>query len=366
MTSWLDDVARLKAHRGAWVPTSQTSALEGVVVAPHVRDALQTGKPIVALESAVITHGLPAPYNFQVALDMEAEVRAAGAVPATLALWEGRLVVGLSPGQIETLAQMAHDVHAKQRRLSGRKGFRLVKISVRDYAPLLAARDPNLFGGTTVAGTLAAAHKVGIGFFATGGIGGVHHDPPYDISADLPQLARTPVLTVAAGAKAILNLDATLEYLETWGVPVVGYGTDTFPAFYSADSPWKVRHRVETPQEAARLMHTHWALEMPSAILLAAPPPANVALDYEYVRNLITLALQELTEYNAQAQKRGGTPIRGAAVTPWLLQRLTELSDQHTLRVNVASLRHNARVAGQVARAWVNLAHQAGLRPPAS
>ena len=339
--------------------------MEGLVVAPQVQEALQAGHPVVALESAVITHGLPAPYNLQVALDMEAEVRAAGAVPATVGLWEGRLVVGLSPGQIESLAQMAHDVRAKQHRLSGQREFRLVKISVRDYTPLLAARNPHLFGGTTVAGTLAAAYKAGIGFFATGGIGGVHHDPPYDISADLPQLARTPVLTVAAGAKAILNLDATLEYLETWGVPVVGYGTDTFPAFYSVDSPWKVRHRVDTPQEAARLMHTHWALEMPSAVLLAVPPPADVALDYEYVRQLIALALQELAEYNAQVRERGGTPIRGAAVTPWLLQRLTELSDQHTLRVNLALLRNNARVAGQVARAWVNLAHQAGLRPSA-
>jgi len=357
MTSWMDHTLQ-PAEGGPWFASG---AIEGpahpnapVRVAPEVREALKYHRPIVALESAVITHGLPAPHNLQVALDMEAEVRAAGAIPATIGLWEGRMVVGLSPAQIEVLAQMAHDARTRHRPLAARQDFRLVKISVRDFAPLLASRDARLFGGTTVAASLAVAHGVGIRFFATGGIGGVHYDPPYDISADLPQLARTPVLTVAAGAKAILNLDATLEYLETWGVPVVGYGTDMFPAFYSVDSPWKVRHRVDTPSEAARLLQTHWRLQMPSAVLLAVPPPADAALPYKYIHRLIEMALEELRAHNEQAAQGRGQPIRGAAVTPWLLQRLTELSDRRTMRVNLALLRNNARVAGQVARAWVN------------
>ncbi len=358
MPSWLDDVAHAPTTQGLWIRAAAARANRdadaAVLIAPEVYEALHAQKPVVALESAVITHGLPAPHNLQVALDMEEEVRAAGALPATIGLWEGRLVVGLSPSQIEALALMAHDARARHRRLAAQRDFRLVKISVRDFAPLLAARDPRLFGGTTVAATLAAAHGVGIRFFATGGIGGVHHDPPYDISADLPQLARTPVVTVCAGAKAILNLDATLEYLETWGVPVVGYRTGRFPAFYSADSPWSLRYRVDTPQEAARLAQTHWELRLPTAVLLTVPPPPSAALKYEYVRQLIAAALEELRQHNRQARQGHGQPIRGAAVTPWLLQRLTELSDQRTLQTNLALLRHNARVAGQVARAWVN------------
>ncbi len=366
MASWWLDASSALQPTGPWSSSDRGGLGPNapVVISAEVAEALQRGHPVVALESAVITHGLPAPYNLQVALDMEEEVRAAGAVPATIGVWEGRLVVGLSPTQIESLAQMAHDLRARHRHLTARPDFRLVKVSVRDFAPLLGAQDTRLFGGTTVAATLAAAHWVGIRFFATGGIGGVHYDPPYDISADLPQLARTPLLTVCAGAKAILNLDATLEYLETWGVPVVGYGTRTFPAFYSSDSPWTLRYRVDTPREAAHLMGAHWSLRMPSAVVLAVPPPEHAALKYDYVRKLITVALQELHEQNERNRKANQPLIRGAAVTPWLLQRLTELSDQRTLQANLALLRHNARVAAQVARAWVNWQAQVQHHPP--
>ena len=334
-----------------------------VEVSPEVEHALARGHPVVALESAVITHGLPAPYNGQVALEMEREVRAAGAIPATIALWEGRMVVGLDGARIQELARMAAD-EAQRRRLGGRADWRwstrsdyaLYKVSVRDLGPLLARRDPPpAFGGTTVAATLAIAALVGIRFFATGGIGGVHHDPPYDISADLPQLAFSPVMTVCAGAKAILNLDATLEYLETWGVPVVGYRTAVFPAFYSPDSPWPVRHQVTSPQQAACLARAHWAIGRPSAVLLVVPPPPSQALSYAYVRQLIEHALAELQEHNRG--KPLAEQIRGAAVTPYLLERLSALSDERTLQANLALLRNNARVAAQVARAWADLAH---------
>ncbi len=322
-------------------------------VVPEVREALLEGHPVVALESAVITHGLPAPYNVQAALDMAQAVRAAGAIPAIIALWEGRLVVGLEPAQVTELAHIAHEVARQPHyRMSARAQAKVFKVSVRDLGPLLARAEASLFGGTTVAATLAVAAQARIRFFATGGIGGVHWQPPYDVSADLPQLAYTRVLTVAAGAKAILNLDATLEYLETWGVPVVGYRSDTFPAFYSANSPWKVRHRVDTPEEAARLARVHWDMGMPSAVLLAVPPPARFAMEYEEMRRLIRQAQAELEQWNREHPQQA---IRGPAVTPFLLQRLTELSDERTLHINLALLRHNAQVAGEVARAWVAL-----------
>ncbi len=331
--SWLQRISALRTY---------------VEIAPEVEDALHQGRPVVALESAVITHGLPVPHNVRIALEMEEEVRAAGAVPATIALWAGRIKVGLTPGEIETLADLADTWHRNRRPTRAR----LYKISVRDFSPLLARQETDLYGGTTVAATLAIAGQVGIGFFATGGIGGVHHDPPYDVSADLPQLAHTPVLTVCAGAKAILNLDATLEYLETWGVPVVGYRTQTFPAFYSAESPWPLRHWVPGPVEAARVWAVHRTLARPTALLLVVPPPKEAALTWKYVRRLIEAALAELEAHNAAA-KSPAQQIRGAAVTPWLLARLTELSDERTLRVNLALLRNNARVAARVAQAWV-------------
>jgi pseudouridine-5'-phosphate glycosidase len=275
---------------------------------------------VVALESAVITHGLPYPQNLQLAQEMEAILTDEGALPATIAVLEGRVWVGLTSEQLEFLAQ-AQGVH---------------KISSRDFAPAIAG---GWTGGTTVAGTLLAAHLCGLRIFATGGIGGVHRAAAFDVSADLPQLARTPVLVVCAGAKAILDLDATLEYLETHSVPVAGYQTDEFPAFYSRSSGLQTSCRVDTPLEAASLALRHWALGMQSGVLLAVPPPEATAIPHAEIDGFIELALQE-----SEAQG-----VRGQAVTPFLLQRVSQLSGGRSLRANLDLLRNNARTAGQIA-----------------
>ena len=305
----------------------------------NIAQALQNEEPVVALESTVITHGLPYPQNKNLALDMEAEVRLGGAAPATIAVVDGVIRIGVEAQQLERLA----------------RGGEVHKISVRDFAPAILK---GWSGGTTVAGTLLAAQAAGIWVFATGGIGGVHRSISAeegreaarawlsaDISADLPQLARTPMIVVCAGAKAILDLPATLEYLETWGVPVVGYQTDEFPAFYSTSSSLKVSARADTPAEVARLARFHWDLGMKSAILVAQPPPAEFALPFETVGREIDRALRE-----AQEQR-----IRGQQVTPFLLSRVAELSGGASLQANLALLRNNARLAAQIARAMAAL-----------
>lgn len=278
-------------------------------------------QPVVALESTVVTHGLPFPQNIQLAEDMEAEVRQQGCVPATIAIVQGRVVVGASRQEMEILAQDPQ-VH---------------KISSRDFAPAIA-RGWN--GGTTVAGTLVAAEIAGLQVFATGGIGGVHRDAPFDISADLTVLARSPLVVVCAGAKAILDLTATLEYLETVGVPVVGYGSDEFPAFYSTDSGLPVSVRADSPAEVAAIARKHWEIGQTSAVLVANPPPPEVAIPAARVAGEIEQALQEA----AQQQ------VRGQAVTPFLLQRVVELTGGASLQANLGLLRSNARLAAQIAR----------------
>ena len=292
-----------------------------IIMTADVRQALTAHLPLVALESTVITHGLPYPENLQLARDMEAEVRSQQAVPATVGVIEGQIHVGLSPAQLEHLATGQH----------------MVKVSVRDFAPALALRQS---GGTTVAGTLVAAHLAGLQVFATGGIGGVHREAPFDISTDLTQLARTPLVVVCAGAKAILDLPATLEVLETYGVPVVGFQTEEFPAFYSRSSGLPVSCSADSPQQVAEIARAHWGLGLSSAILLCVPPPAEAALSPDAVDGAIAQALAEAQAANIHGQK----------VTPFMLSRMAELTHGSSLTTNLALLKNNARVAAQVSQ----------------
>lgn len=285
-----------------------------------VQQALDLCEPVVALESTVITHGLPYPENFQTALEMEARVARAGAVPATIAVLEGRIFIRVDIFQLKKLAK-AEGLH---------------KISARDFSAAVAR---GWSGGTTVAGTLLAAHLAGIQVFATGGIGGVHRQAPFDISADLQLLARTPLVVVCAGAKAILDLPATVEVLETYGVPVVGYQTDEFPAFYSPHSGLPVSVRLDSAAEVAQLARAHWALGRESAVLVVAPPPAEEALETAHLDQVIQQALAEM-----EAQQ-----VRGQQVTPFLLSRVSEMTDGASLRANLALLKNNAQIAGQIA-----------------
>ncbi len=304
---------------------------------PSVAQALDLGLPVVALESTVITHGLPYPENINLAEDMEYQVRDHGATPATIGVIEGRVRIGLTVSEMELLAGA---------------GQGLWKISPRDFAPAIARM---VSGGTTVAGTLFAAHLAGIRVFATGGIGGVHYElnprrkGAFDISADLPALARTPLIVVCAGAKAILDLNATLEYLETWGVPVVGYQTDDFPAFYCRRSGLKTSARADTPDEVVFLARTHWELGLHSAVLVVVPPPEDVALSSEEVKKAVQAALKL-----AQAEK-----VSGKEVTPFLLKKVSELTEGDSLRANLGLLLNNAAVAAQIARALVRIERQA-------
>jgi pseudouridine-5'-phosphate glycosidase len=299
----------------------------------EVSRALELNLPVVALESTVITHGLPYPENISLADDMEDTVRNQGVTPATIGVIDGRVLIGMVAAQLQFLAI---------------SGSELYKISLRDFAPVIASMGS---GGTTVAGTMYAAEAAGIRVFATGGIGGVHYDltprrkGAFDISTDLPALANIPMIVVCAGAKAILDLPATLEYLETWGVPVVGYQTDDFPAFYSRRSGLKTNTHANTPEEVAFLARTHWALGMLSAILVTVPPPEEVALPGETVKAAVRAALKA-----AQAQK-----ITGKEVTPFLLSKVSELTGGASLRANLGLLLNNANVASLIARALARM-----------
>jgi pseudouridine-5'-phosphate glycosidase len=301
-------------------------------VRPEIADALAAGRPVVALESTVISHGLPRPQNLETARKMEAAVRDEGAVPATIGLLEGRLIVGLSRAEIELLAGAE----------------RVAKVSRRDLAAVLNSRQP---GATTVAATMIIAAQAGIRVFATGGIGGVHRGAQntFDISADLPELARTPVAVVCSGAKVILDLPRTLELLETLGVPVVGYSTSDFPVFFVQESGLALDARVDTPLEAARLIAMHWALGLNLGIIICNPPPARSALPRKQVESLIEAALNS-------AQAAG---IQGKAVTPYLLDHLARASGGKTLETNIALLINNARVAAQIAVAHSSLVRYA-------
>lgn len=292
-----------------------------VAISEQVRAAQAAGQPVVALESTVISHGLPYPHNLDLARAMEDVVRSGQATPATIGVVGGVPTVGMSDAQIEHFAQA--------------KG--ILKLSQRDIAYAIAmGRD----GATTVAATMALAAAGGISVFATGGIGGVHRGArdTWDVSGDLTELARTPVLVVCAGAKSILDLPATLEYLETAAVPVLGLGTDEFPAFYSASSGLPIPARVETPAEIAAVWRAHRALGG-GGMLVVVPPPADVALPSDEIESAIERAL-------ARAQAAG---VRGQAVTPFLLAAVAEETSGESMRTNIALLRQNAQVATQIA-----------------
>jgi pseudouridine-5'-phosphate glycosidase len=291
-------------------------------VHPEVREALDNRWAVVALESAVITHGLPRPINFELARKMEAEVRKAGGIPATTAVLGGVVRLGVPFDELEKLAL---DLGA-------------VKVSRRDLGP---ARTGGLSGGTTVSAALYIAAAAGIRILATGGIGGVHRGESGDVSADLPELARTPVGVVCSGAKAILDLPRTFEWLETGAVLVVGYQTREFPAFYAQGSGLALNTSVETPAEAARLLRSHWEFGSTSAALICVPCPESDALPTDEVEQAIELAEREAV----------ATGVRGPALSPFLLSRLAELTSGRTLKANLALLRNNARVAAEIALA---------------
>ena len=310
---------------------SAPSQNRGMTTAPHphldihpeVAAALAAGEPVVALESTIISHGMPFPQNVETALAVEAEVRAHGAVPATIAVLDGRLKAGLTPEQIRTL---------------GRAGLGVTKASRRDL-PVLVAKGAH--GATTVAATMIVAALAGIRVFATGGIGGVHRgaETSFDISADLQELAHTPVAVVCAGIKSILDLALTREYLETHGVPLIGYGTDTLPAFYSRDSGHGVDVRLDTPAEVAAVLRAQWALGYPGGLVVANPVPEAHAMPRERIDAAIAQALAEAT---AQG-------ISGKASTPFLLQRVAELTGGQSLAANIQLVLNNARLAARVA-----------------
>lgn len=294
-------------------------------IAPQVEEALAEGQPVVALESTLISHGLPYPHNLEIARQLEEEVRAAGAIPATIGVVAGCPTIGLDAAALEHFAR-SNTIH---------------KLSRRDLAVAIASQQD---GATTVAATMALAAAAGIHVFATGGIGGVHRDArrSWDVSADLLELARTPVLVVCAGAKAILDLPATLEHLETLGVPVIGWQTGEFPAFYSHESGLAVPASVNSAAEAAALWQAQRAapaLCAPGGMLLCVPPPADVALPRATVEAAIERAL-------ARAAAAG---IHGPTVTPFLLKVMAEETHGETIATNSALLLQNARIAAQVA-----------------
>jgi len=276
----------------------------------------------VALESTVIAHGLPRPANLDTARRIEAAIREEGAIPATIGIIDGLVTVGLNDAELEQLATS--------------EGVR--KVSRRDIG-IAVARGEN--GATTVAGTMIAAHWAGIRVFATGGIGGVHRGDAGDISADLPELAQTPVAVICAGAKSILDLPRTLEWLETAGVPVIGYNTDTFPAFYAVSSGLPVDVCVNSPQEVANILQAKWALGLTGGALIVVPPPADLALPAVVMEEAIEQALRTCAMEG----------ISGKAVTPFLLSCVNEATSGRSLKVNIALLEQNARVAARVALA---------------
>jgi len=298
--------------------------IDNLIVSPEVRTALAENRPVVALESTLITHGLPYPANVETALAMEHTIRDNGATPATVAILDGRIRVGLGQAEIEHLAGLGPD--------------RVRKCSRRDLPLVVGLRG---HGATTVAGTMIVARMAGIDVFATGGIGGVHRGHPHDISADLIELGRTPVVVVCAGAKSILDLPLTLEVLETQGVPVIGYGTDELPAFYSRSSGLPVDIRIDTPDEAAAIIRARTALGLAQGILITVPVPAEHELPAEEAERLII-------EATRIADEQG---VTGKAITPFVLGKVLELTGGRSRVANTALLIHNAAVAAQIAAA---------------
>jgi pseudouridylate synthase len=298
---------------------------EWLAISDDVREALNSGRGVVALESSLIAQGLPVPHNLETALAAEAAVRDAGAVPATVAVEDGRIVVGADRALLERLADPDRAV---------------AKAGSRDLGPLLAART---LASTTVSATMRAAHLAGLEVFATGGIGGVHRGAAqsFDVSSDIDELAVTPVAVVCSGAKSILDLPSTLELLETRRVPVVGYGTDDLPAFYGTTSGLRLPHRVDGPGAAAAAIAAHRSIPGAGGILIVQPPPADLAIEPDEVEAWIEAALDD-------AQRQG---IRAGALTPHLLGFLARASGGRTLSVNIGLIVANARTAGTIAAA---------------
>ncbi len=294
-------------------------------VNPQVSAALAEGRPVVALESTIISHGMPYPQNVQTALAVEDIIRKNGAVPATIAVIGGRLKAGLTPEEIEYF---------------GKKGQAITKASRRDL-PVLCARGED--GATTVTTTMIIAHMAGIQIFATGGIGGVHRgaETTMDISADLEELAHTPVMVICAGAKSILDLGLTLEYLETHGVPVIGFGTEELPAFYTRTSGFRVDYRIDTPQELAAAFRVQRELGYPGGMLVTNPIPAEYSMDPAVINAAIDQAIAECNEKG----------IHGKATTPFLLARVAELTGGDSLASNIQLVFNNAALAAKTAAA---------------
>ena len=298
-------------------------------IAPEVVAALEAGRPVVALESTIISHGMPYPQNVETALRVEAKVRENGAVPATIAIIGGRLKAGLSPEEIEHL---------------GKKGYAVTKASLRDL-PILVARGED--GATTVATTMIIAEMAGIKVFATGGVGGVHRgaEKTMDISADLEELAQTGVMVVCAGAKSILDLGLTLEYLETKGVPVIGFGTEELPAFYTRKSGFGVDYRIDTPEELAKAFHVKQALGMRGGMLVTNPIPEEYSMDPAVINAAIDQAI-------AESVAQG---IHGKQTTPFLLARVKDITGGDSLESNIMLVLNNAQLAAKTAAALCDL-----------
>lgn len=307
---------------GLCEPPERHGMSEILKIAPEVSTTLEAGGAVVALESTIVTHGMPWPRNVETARLVEADIREEGAVPATIAVLDGAIRIGLSNGELERLAKADH----------------VMKCSRADIAFAVATGQP---GSTTVAATMMAAHAAGIAVFATGGIGGVHRgaQESFDISADLDELARTPVCVVAAGAKALLDLPKTLEVLETRGVPVVGYQTDRFPAFWSRESALPAPYRLDTPAEVAKLLRTRQLFGDHGGVLVANPVPREHEIPAGDMEGYIDAALKE-------ASKRA---ISGKDVTPFVLSLIFDLTKGRSLETNIALVRNNARLAARIA-----------------
>ncbi len=291
----------------------------------EVARAFSRGEAVVALESTIISHGMPYPEHVTTAQTLENTIREAGAVPATIAVLDGRIKIGLGTEQIEFLGQAEN----------------IKKASRRDLPVIIAE---GAHAATTVAATMIAAAMAGIRVFATGGIGGVHRgaENTFDISADLQELSRTNVAVICAGAKAILDLQLTLEYLETLGVPVLGYGTDELPAFYSRSSGLKVDHRIDTPEQAAAILAAKWTCGLEGGVLIANPIPEEFSMQKEKIDNAIEVAL-------AEARRMG---ISGKELTPFLLEKIKELTGGESLSANIELVKNNAAVAARIAVAY--------------
>lgn len=291
-----------------------------LTINPEIEAALAANRAVVALESTVIAHGLPRPQNLETAQRLEQIVRAEGAIPATIAVLDGKLCVGLDQDQVERIAT----------------GDDIKKLSTRDLA-IAVARGWN--GATTVASTMWIARRAGINVFATGGIGGVHRGVLPDVSADLPELARTPMIVVCSGAKIVLDLPATREWLETYSIMVVGYGCDEMPAFYSRQSGLPVDVRCDSPEEVTQLFRTQRELGVESALLVTVPVPVEAEMTEQALKKILDLSLADAEKAN----------VSGREVTPFLLARMAQLSEGATLRANIALLENNARLAARIA-----------------